>query len=250
MSVIASTFGGQVVWSSVTELEVAEGLLAIGLVLLLSFEAKSIGFGPMLDSPLLNKRLKPPFSYLFAILGTVGALSFLVLGLCDTKRVCEVIDTGGLDVVQYPLRVLGRFDGAAYGPGGAIGYGTLGLLTWVGAVVLLTLGEWFARALKLFAVPSLLFLTVVVFLFDPGDMGNHALNLVSGLTLGGMPLLSNWSLLTISLFFTAYALVHDVRRSARGGADRPSPATGTGAGLLVEEGPSQGPGGIQKNRDE
>ena len=215
MSVIASTFGGQVVWSFVTELEVVEGLAAIGLLLLLSSAAKSWGFGRLLDSSLLNARLRPPFSYLFALLGALGVLSFLILGLCDTKRVCDVIDASGWDIVKYPLALLGRFDGSAYGPGGAIGYGALALMTWVGTVFLLTLGVGFVRAVKLFAVPSLLFLTVVVFLFDPGDMGNHALNLVSSAALDGVPLLSNWSLLTISLFFTVYALVLDAGRPPR-----------------------------------
>lgn len=248
---IASTFGGEVVWSFATLLEVAEGLVAIGLLLLLSSAAKSRGLGPLLDSPLLNKSLKAPFSYLFAFLGTLGVLSFLLLGLCDMKRVCDVLDASGWDIVQYPLGILGHFDGSSYGPGGAMGYGTLALMTWVGTVFLLTLGAGFARAVKLFAVPSLLFLTIVVLLFDPGDMGTHALNLVSGATIDGISLLSNWSLLTVSLFFTVYALLHDVRGGARDGADTPpSPATGDGVNFQVESGRARPPGGIQKNRDD
>jgi hypothetical protein len=251
LSVIASTFGGEVVLSFATLLEVAEGLAAIGLLLLLSRAARSRGLGPLLDSPLLNKSLKAPFCYLFAFLGTLGALSFLSLGLCDMKRVCDVLDASGWDIVQYPLRILGRYDGSAYGPGGAVGYGALALMTWVGTVVLLTLGAGFARAVKLFAVPSLLFLTVVVLLFDPGEMGTHALNLVSGATIDGVSLLSNWSLLTVSLFFTVYALARDVRRGARAGADGPpSPATGPTVDFQAESGGACEPGGIQKNRDD
>ena len=251
LSVIASTFGGEVVWSLATLLEVAEGLAAVGLLLLLSSAARSRGLGPLLDSPLLNRSLKAPFSYFFAFLGAMGVLSFLSLGLCDMKRVCDVLDASGWDIVQYPLGVLGRLDGSAYGPGGAVGYGALALMTWVGTVFLLTLGAGFARAVKLFAVPSLLFLTVAVLLFDPGDMGTHALNLVSGATIEGVSLLSNWSLLTVSLFFTAYALVRGLRGGARAGGDGPpSPATGTTANLRAEDGLAREPGGIQKNRDD
>ena len=246
---IASTFGGEVVWNFATLVEVAEGLAAIGLLLLLSRVARSRGLGPLLDSPLLNKSLKAPFSYFFALLGALGVLSFLSLGLCDMKRVCDVLDASGWDIVQYPLGVLGHFDGSAYGPGGAIGYGAVALMTWVGTVFLLTLGAGFARAVKLFAVPSLLFLTVAVLLFDPGDMGTHALNLVSGATIYGVSLLSNWSLLTVSLFFTVYALARDVRRGGRAGADgHPSPATGSAVNFQAESDRARQPGGIQKNR--
>jgi hypothetical protein len=251
MSVIASALGGELVWSLATLLEVAEGLAAIGLLLSLSSVARSRGLAPLLDSRLLKKHLRSPYSYFFAFLGTLGVLSFLLLGLCDTKRVCDVLDSSGWDIVQYPLGLLGSFDGSAYGPGGAIGYGALALMTWVGAVFLLTLGVGFARALKLFAVPSLLFLTVVVFLFDPGDMGSHALNLVSGAAVDGVPLLSNWSLFTVSLFFTVDALARGVRRGARGGADGPpSPATGTTVNFQTEKSRAREPGGIQKKSDE
>jgi hypothetical protein len=251
MSVIASTFGGEVVWSFATLLEVAEGLAAIGLLLLLSSTAKSRGLGPLLDSPLLDKSLKAPLSYLFAFLGTLGVFSFLIMGACDMKRVCDVLDASGWDIVQYPLGILGRLDGSAYGPGGVTGYGALALMTWVGTVFLLTLGAGFKRAVTLFAVPSLLFLTTVVLLFDPGDMGSHALNLVSGASIDGVSILSNWSLLTVSLFFTVYALARHVRQGARAGADGPpSPGTVPEVDFQVENGRAREAGGIQKNRDD
>jgi hypothetical protein len=251
LSVIASTFGGELVWSSLTQLEVAEGLAAIGLLLLLSAAARSWGFASLLDSQSLNRHLRLPFSYFFAFLGVLGVVSFLSLGLCDTRRVCEVLDASGWNIVQYPLGFFGQVGGSSLGPGGAVGYGLLALMTWVVTLVFLSLGVGLARSVKLFAVPSLLFLTVVVLLFDPGDMAAHALNLVSGVNLDGMPLLSNWSLLTVSLFFTVYALARDVRRGARAGADGPpSTATGPAVNFQAESGRARQPGGIQKNRDD
>jgi hypothetical protein len=58
-------------------------------------------------------------------------------------------------------------------------------------------------------VPSILFLTIVVLLFDPREMDSQAINLVSGFTLNGISLLSNWFLLTVSLSLTIFELVYE-----------------------------------------
>ena len=208
MSVIATTFGGNLVWSFVSQFEVTEGVVAVAALLPFAVFVESFGLGSLLDSTAASNFLRARLSPLFAFLGAGGALSFALLVLCNFRRVNGVLDASGLNIVQYPLGLLGFLGGSALGQDGKLGYGALALVTWV-----LTLGAFsiplgFTRAVKFFAMPSLLFLTVVVLLFDPGEMDSQAINLVSNLDFDGVSLLSNWFLLTVSLFFTAYGLVH------------------------------------------
>ena len=123
------------------------------------------------------------------------------------KQMCSVLDINGLNVVQYPLRLLGFVGGSAYEPSGRTGYGALAFLIWGLTIVALSLAKGFTKAVKYFAVPSILFLTVVVLLFDPIEMDSQAVNLVSGFTFDGMLPLSNWFLLTVSLCFTVLEFV-------------------------------------------
>ncbi len=220
MSLNVMTFGVDVVWSPVSQFQVAEGALAIAVVVLLVVAVDSFGLGSF-GSRVLRAHLRPPFSYLFALLGALGVLSFVLLGLCGMRRVCEAIDVNGWNVVQYPLGLFGHVGGAAFGPGGLMGYGALALATWGATVLFLSLATGFTKALKLFALPSLVFLTAAVLLFDPGEMSSQAVNLASDVTYDGMSLLSNWFLLTVSLFFTAYNLLR-----GRPGASRRTRAAG------------------------
>jgi hypothetical protein len=209
MSAAATAFGVDVVWSSVSLFQVAEGVTAVALLGLLAVVVESSGFGSLFDSPVLRAHLRSPFSYLFAFLGVLGVLSFLLLGLCGMRRVCEAIDVNGWNIVQYPLGFLGQVGGAAFGAGGRMGYGALALATWGATVLFLSLAGGLAKALKLFALPSLLFLTAAVLVFDPGEMSSQAVNLASDVTFDGMSLLSNWFLFTVSLFFIAFGLVYE-----------------------------------------
>ncbi|MGA2198505.1 MAG: hypothetical protein ABSG45_01060 [Nitrososphaerales archaeon] len=208
MGVIADTFGGRVVWSFVSQFEVVEGLLIVALLLLFAIVLEACGFGFVFDSPALSKHLKSPVSHLFTLLAALGVVSFALLVLCNMKQLNNVLDVNGWNLVQYPLNLLGFFGGSALGQNGRVGYGALALLIWGLTIAALSLAKGFAKAVRFFALPSILFLTVVVLLFDPGEMDSQAVNVVSGFTFNGISLLSNWSLLTISLFFTAFELVY------------------------------------------
>ena len=208
MSVIATTFGGDLVWSFVSQFEVLEGVAAVAALLPLTFLVESRGLGPRVDSLVVTKRLRSRLSPLFAFLGAGGALSFVLLVLCNSRKVCSVLDVNGVNIVQYPLSLLGFIGGSALGQNGSLGYGALALVTWVLTLGALSVAMGTARAWRFFALPSILFLTVVVLLFDPVEMDSQAINLVSNFTFDGMSLLSNWFLLTVSLFFTAYGLMH------------------------------------------
>jgi len=215
MSVIATTLGGKVVWSLVSQFEVTEGIATVAFLLLLGVIIESCGFGFLFDSPVLSNHLKPRLSHLFTFLAVAGIFSFALLVLCNSKKLRDVLDINGWNVVQYPLNLLGFLGGSAMGQNGRMGYGALALLTWGLTIVFLSLAIGFTRAVKFFALPSLLFLTVVVLLFDPREMDSQAINLVSGFTFDGMSLLSNWFLLTVSLFFTVFGLVHERLRVSR-----------------------------------
>jgi hypothetical protein len=206
MGVITSTFGGKVVWSFVSQFEVAEGILVVAAVSFFIVAMEYLGFGSLFNNYLLRRHVRSPLSYLCVLFATVGALCFDLLVLCNFKELNRVIDINGWNLVQYPLSIFGYLGGGAMGDGGRLGYGALALLIWGLTVVALSFGTGFSRAVKLFALPSILFLTVVVFLFDPREMSSQAINLVSGVTFKGISLLSNWSLLTVSLFFTVFNL--------------------------------------------
>jgi hypothetical protein len=207
MGVIADTFGGKLVWSFVSQFEVTEGLLIVAVVLLSAVALKYSRLGYLFDSPVLSKHLKSPLSNLFNVLAAAGGVSFALLVLCNMKQLNSVLDVNGLNLVQYPLRVLGFLGGSALGQNGAVGYGALALMIWGLTIVALSLSRGLAMAVKSFALPSVLFLTVVVFLYDPGEMTSQAVNVVSGFTFNGISLLSNWCLLTISLSFSAVELI-------------------------------------------
>lgn len=209
MSVIATTFGGKLVWSFVSQFEVAEGIAAVAVLLLLATIIESFGFGFLFDSPVLSSHLKSHLSHLFAFLAVLGIFSYALLVLGNTKQVRDFLNANGWNVVQYPLNLLGYIGGSAMGQDGRMGYGALALLAWGLTIVFLSLAIGFTRAVKFFALPSVLFLTVVVLLFDPREMDSQAINLVSEFTFDGMSLLSNWFLLTVSLFFTVFGLVYE-----------------------------------------
>jgi hypothetical protein len=209
MSVIATTFGGKLVWSFVSQFEVTEGIAAVAFLLLLAVIMESYGFGYLFRSPVLTDHLRSRISYLFAFLAFAGISSYALLVLCNPRKLRNIIDIHGWNVVQYPLNLFGYLGGSAMGQDGRMGYGGLALLTWGLTIVFLSLVVGFTRAVKFFALPSILFLTVVVLLFDPREMDIQAINLASEFTFDGVSLLSNWFLLTVSLFFTVYGLVHE-----------------------------------------
>jgi hypothetical protein len=207
MTVIANTFGGKVMWSSASQFEVAEGLVVVVLVLLVVV-LESRGMVSLFRYPILSKHLKSPLSRVFTVLAAVGALSYALLVMDNMKQLNHILDVGGLDIVQYPLRIFGFFGGSAMGQNGTAGYGALAFLIWGLTIVSLSLARGFTGAVKLFAIPSILFLTVVVFLFDPGEMASQAVNVVSGITYNGTSLLSNWFLLTVSLALVVFDLMY------------------------------------------
>lgn len=202
MGVIANTFGGEVVWSFASQFEVTEGILVVAAVSFLAVAMRYFGFGSLFDNYVLRRHVKPPLSLLCTLIAGLGALGFDVMVLCNLQRLDRVIDVHGWNVVQYPLGLLGYLGGSAMGQGGRLGYGLLALLVWGFTFASLSLGAGVTRAVKLFALPSILFLTVVVFLFDPREMASQAINILSGVTFEGISLVSNWSLLTVSLSFT------------------------------------------------
>lgn len=208
-----STFGGPLVWSLVSQFEVVEGALIA--VALLSFAAAADYLGLLSDDRALGAHLKSPFSRLCTVLAALGALSFALLVMCNMGRLDHVLDINGWNLIQYPLTLFGYLGGSAMGKGGLDGYGALALLIWGLTLLALSLGRGFKRAVRLFALPSILFLTIVVLLFDPREMDSQAVNLVSGFTYGGISLLSNWSLLTVSLFSTVFGLAYEARGRRR-----------------------------------
>ncbi|MDG6915795.1 MAG: hypothetical protein JRN58_06045 [Nitrososphaerota archaeon] len=205
MGIIGNTVGGQVVWSFASQLEVAEGVALVVLASALLVAAERSGLSPRVDHS-LQARLDPRLSQLCTSLGVLGALSFGLLAACNFRVVNRVVDVFGLDLVQYPLRALSYVGGTPMGPGGRLGYGALALVAWIFAVACLSLGEGVRRAARLFAAPSILFLSVLVLVFDPGQMDIQAVNIASGATFEGVSLVSNWSLFVVSLSFTALGL--------------------------------------------
>ncbi len=147
------------VLSSISQFEVAEGLVVVSLLLLFGVIAKSCGFGHLFDSSILSSHLEPRLSYLFAVLAVAGALSFTLLVLCNMKQLCNLLDIDGWNVVQYPLDLLGLIGGSALGRDGRVGYGVLTFLIWGLTIIALSFAMGFAKAVNLFAVPSILFLT-------------------------------------------------------------------------------------------
>lgn len=210
---IARTFANQgsvvTVLSFVSQFEVTEGLVVVSLLLLFVVIAKSCRFGLLFDSSIVSSHLKPRLSYLFAVLAVAGALSFTLLVLCNMKQLCNILDINGWNVVQYPLNLLGFLGGSALGQNGRVGYGVLTFLVWGLTIIALSFAIGFVKAVKLFAVPSILFLTIVVLLFDPREMDSQAVNLLSGFTFNGISLLSNWFLLTVSLFLIIFEFVYE-----------------------------------------
>jgi len=202
MRLAISILSRTLVWSRVSELEVVEGLVIFGFLLLFTVTMKSSGIDSLPVSQILSNHLKFPFSNLFAVLSTAGAVSYVLLVLCNIKQFCSILDINGWNVAQYPLNLLGVFGGSAYAQNGRLGYGALAFLIWGLTIGALSLAIGFTKAVKFFAVPSILFLTIVVLLFDPIEMDRQAINLVSGFTLDGISLLSNWFLLTVSLCLT------------------------------------------------
>lgn len=220
---IANTFGGQVVWSFVSQFEVAEGILIVETVFLCGLALEYLGFGSLLNHRLFRGHVRSPLSRMCTLLAALGALSFDLLAMCNFKRLDRVIDIHGWNLVQYPLRVLGYIGGSAMGQDGRLGYGVLALMVWTFTLIALSLGAGLARAVKFFALPSMLFLTTLVFLFDPGQMDIQAINVASGLTYDGISLLSNWSLLTVSLALTLFFALRGMGRRASVRARRSSP---------------------------
>ena len=224
MGVIAATFGGNLIWSLASQFEVTEGVVIVAVLLPFAVIFESLGVASLLDSTALRELLRSRLSPVFAFLGAGGALSFVLLVLCNSRTVCRVLDVNGLNVVQYPLNLMGFLGGSALGQDGRLGYGALALATWGLRIGALSIPLGLARAVKFFALPSILFLTVVVLLFDPAEMDSQAINLVSSFTFDGMSLLGNWFLLTVSLFFTVFGLVQESlglsgdRRVARPGS--------------------------------
>src|SRR5271169_3672855 len=135
MSVIATTFGGDLVWSFVSLFEVLEGVVAVAALLPFAVLMESWGLGSLLDSTRLSNLLRSRLSALFAFLGAGGALAFALLVLCNSRKVNSVLDVNGFNIVQYPLGLLGFLGGSALGQDGSLGYGALALVVWV-----LTLG--------------------------------------------------------------------------------------------------------------
>jgi hypothetical protein len=191
------------IWSFVSQFQVEEGAAAVAVIMLLAVVIDSSGFG-LFESRILSSHLKFPLSGFFALMGVLGALSFSVLGLCGMKRVCNVIDASRVNVIHYPLGLMGLVGGAAFGPGGRLGYGTLSLFTWLAALLFLSIAVGVKRAGKFFALPSLLFLATAVLLFDPRQMSAQAVNIASHITFDRISLLSNWFLLTVSLSLMAF----------------------------------------------
>lgn len=199
-------FGGGIPWSFVSQFEVGEGMLAAAAMLLFLGSLEYLGLGSLLSHPLLTRHARFPFSRVWVFFALLGALSFGIMVLCNFRRLEPMIDINGWDLVQYPLSVLGYLGGSAMGNGGRVGYGVLAVLVWGFTAAALSLGVGLARATRLFVLPSVLFLTLVVLFVDPREMDSQAINLVSGVTFEGISLLSNWSLLTVSLYLTILSL--------------------------------------------
>ena len=125
------------------------------------------------------------------------------------RQLNSIIDVGGLNVVQYRLRILGYFRGSAAGESGRYGYGALALLIWALSMAALALGKGLLAALRWFALPSMLFLAVIVLLFDLKEMSVQAVNFVFGLTYNGVSLPSDWFVLTASLPLVILELVYE-----------------------------------------
>jgi hypothetical protein len=207
MSVITTTFGGKLIWSWVSQFEVAEGLLAVALLLSSVILIEALGLSSRLDSRIFRFHLKPRLSYVFTLVAAGGTVSYALLVLCNMEQLRNVIDINGWNVVQYPLDLLGAVGGGAMASNGRDGYGALALLMWIATLLSVTLSAGLSKAVRYFAMPSIIFLTCVVLLFDPGEMDSQAINIVSGITFNNVSLMSNWFLFTASLSLAIFEVI-------------------------------------------
>ena len=217
-------------WSFVSQFEVLEGILVVAVVFFLALALEYLGFGALLNHRVFRRHVKSPLSHMCTFLAVLGAISYDLLAACNFRVVNRIIDIHGLNLVQYPLAVLGYLGGSAMGQDGRLGYGVVALLAWTFTLTALSLGTGVTRAVKLFALPSILFLTTLVLVFDPRQMDIQAINIVSGLTLDGVSLMSNWSLMTVSLSLTVFFAYRGLvaRASSRGRRSSAIPPIGRG----------------------
>jgi hypothetical protein len=191
------SYAGVIVWNWLAQVEVIEGIIVIGTALVIARLVR-FDFGYEMHS-----RPRLPL----VLVGIVSTISYAVLVLCNSRQGMNTVSgvgLGGVDLMRYPLGLLGFFGGSSLGPSGADGYGLFSLMVWVLAFISFSLGIGVARTMRLFTFPSMLFLAVFVLLVDPGEMSKQAVNVVAGLAYDGVSLLSNWLLLTVSLFFTVF----------------------------------------------
>jgi hypothetical protein len=202
------TYSGiTIVWSSVSQFEVAEGLTVVALLLLvlIIFRQTRSDFS-RLGSSALGKHLKPRLSYLSTALALVGASVFVLFVLSNTHDPGDAMPAALASIPKCVVRLFGFH--------GRTGYGMAAFVVWALTLACLSLAKGFIDAMKLFGFPAVLLLTTMVLVFDPYAMDVHAANFASW-TFGSTYLFSNWFLFVMSLSFVLVSFVPSIARRAR-----------------------------------
>jgi hypothetical protein len=163
-------------WFHQSYVEIAEGLAALALL----FPLLSV---KRLDFTWLHKPFAPWFPrWLFLLLVLVGAGIFGVYAVADST-LAEIPKFSG-SVFSWSNKAFG------------VGYGTIALTMWGLTILALSLHKGFIGSLKIFGFPAILFLTVMLWMFDSRDMIYHVTNFAMW-SLRGIDLVSNWFVLVI-----------------------------------------------------
>jgi len=172
-------------WWHQSYLEIAEGFAILALLLPLLTVKR-------LDLSWLHRPLAPRFpARLLTALVIIGGLTFALF----TAGVATFHDGG---VFQWFFLTVDRTfqHGDDLQP-----YGAVAFVVWGLTLFALALRRGLVGAIRAFGLPALLFLTAVLLALDSVEMVSHVTMFLTW-SLGGIPLLNNWSLFVVSVGLT------------------------------------------------
>jgi hypothetical protein len=181
-------------WVFQSYFEITEGF-AVAAVLSLLFALKRFSFS-WLDRPLVPRFSKRPL----AALVLIGASTFVFFALMSaTYHTWQFSRSFSHFFMFHTIQAQGS----------SVGVVALGL--WSLTVLCLTFRKGFIGALRIFGLPAIVFLGVALLYFFRGQMTDHATNFTTW-SLGGIYILSNWTVFVASASLEAALLLESRRR--------------------------------------
>lgn len=171
---------GTPVWFYWSYAEIAEGL-AVAVVLSLLFMSRRSSFS------WLNKPLVPRFpKRLLIVLMLIGASAFVFFAVIDaTYRVLSFSPS----FVRFFYFKSIQTTGSSFGVAAFVVWGLISFC--------LFLAKGLTSAMRIFGLPSILFLMILLLIFDSGEMPMHATNFTTW-SLSGISIVSNWFVLIVT----------------------------------------------------